>query len=111
MQKPTAQEILAKARRFLLSEDHLPRFDDVGVWEGEQLRIHDLNVIGVLINVLSRQTMDGTHQFAIGPRRVCRPAPALRWKEVSAAKLRTSIRPGIRHRESPEEAMQYWVLP
>src|SRR5215510_189921 len=55
--------------------------------------------------------MDGTHQFAISPGRVCRPAPTLRRKEVSAAELRTTIRPGIRHREWPEEAMQYWVLP
>src|SRR5262245_37150956 len=54
--------------------------------------------------------MDRTHQFAIGPGRVCCPAPPLRRKEVSAAKLRTSIRPGIRHREWPEEAMKYWIL-
>src|SRR4029453_2077551 len=55
--------------------------------------------------------MGCTPQFAISPGRVCRPAPTLRRKEVSAAELWTSIRPGIRHREWPEEAMHYWVLP
>src|SRR5437870_13876031 len=110
MKKAAAQEILAKPRGFLAAENHLTWFDDAGKWKSKQSRIHDLDIVWIRVNVLTGQTVDGSHQFTIGTGTIGRPAPTLRRKEVSSSEFRTAIRSRLRHREWANVSMWYRVL-
>src|SRR5262245_40546723 len=66
MQKAASREVFAQSGRFLIAQIHTSRLDDVYIWKLEQVGIHDLDDIGMRVNRQPSQTMDASHEFAIG---------------------------------------------
>src|SRR2546428_3825415 len=110
MKEAATEKVLPKASGFLLTEVHLSGFHDVGKRVLEQIRVHDLDVVGIRENMLPCETLNRPHKLAVGARTIRGPAPALRREKAASAEFRTAVRSWVLHRVPVEPSMRTRVL-
>src|SRR5437867_6268582 len=98
MKKAAPRKVFAKSSRLLLTQVHASGFNDVYIGEFEQIRIHDLDHVGIRMHAHTRQPVNTAHEFAVSARIIGGPAPPLNRKKAASAEFRTGVGGRLRHR-------------